>query len=352
MTRVRNAALLTAWLLGLVWTCPRLGAEIPSAGPDFKEVYGLVREHLADANDAELNRVAVQSFLSALAPRVMLVDSSTTGQVNNAVLVNKTSLFDGPIAYLRIGQVDSGLDKAVRAAWNQTVRTNKVSGLVIDLRFAGGTDYAAAVAAADLFIKKQQPLLDWGKGMVRSTEKAETIDVPLAILVNQQTTSAAEALAAILRQAGVGLIVGSRTAGQALISQDYALTDGRQLRIATTPIQLGDGSSLASQGIKPDIVVEVSPASEKAYFADAFKEISSTGPRPGATNTVAGPGRVRRPRFNEAELVRERRDGVVSDAAVAGTDDGDSDKPVVRDPVLVRALDFLKGLSVVRQTRS
>jgi len=60
---------------------------------------------------------------------------------------------------------------------------------------------------------------------------------------------------------------------------------------------------------------------------------------------------VRRPRFNEAELVRERRDGPVTDGDLAGATPAEQDKPVVHDPVLGRALDFLKGLAVVRQTR-
>jgi hypothetical protein len=71
-----------------------------------------------------------------------------------------------------------------------------------------------------------------------------------------------------------------------------------------------------------------------------------------ATNLAQGTNRTRRPRFNEAELVRERRDGLVLDSDLSGAASGDSEKPAVRDPVLARALDFLKGLTVMRQTRS
>jgi C-terminal processing protease CtpA/Prc len=269
--------------------------------------------------------------------------------------VSKTSLFDGPIAYVRVTGVADGLDKAVREAWDSLGKTNQLAGFIVDLRYAGGTDYAAAVATAELFIKKEQPLLDWGQGMVRSKDKPELKTLPLAVLVNQQTAAASEALGAILREAGAALILGSRTAGQAMISQEYPLKDGQRLRIATTPIQLGDGSSLSSEGIKPDISVDVSSADERAYYADAFKELSRAGGGPGAivsANSGTSTNRVRRPRFNEAELVRERRDGTLSDGDQAGAGSGDADKPVVRDPVLGRALDFLKGLNVIRQTRS
>jgi C-terminal processing protease CtpA/Prc len=271
-------------------------------------------------------------------------------------LVSKSSLFDGPIAYIRVSRVAEGLDQALRQSWQALAATNKLSGMVMDLRYANGTDYAAAAAAtADLFVKKEQPLFDWGQGMVRTKEKTESISTPLAVLVNQQTAAAAEALAAALRETGAGLILGSRTAGAAMIAQEYPLNDGERLRIATTPIQLGDGTNLSSQGIKPDIAVEVSVADERAYYADSFKELSRPatpiGAGPGATNVAAGTNRTRRPRFNEAELVRERKNGVVTDTDISGADGSDADKPVIHDPVLARALDFLKGLSVMRQTR-
>jgi C-terminal processing protease CtpA/Prc len=328
-------------------------AESPQPGPDFREVYDLIREHLAGVKDAELNRTAVQALLSALGPKVTLVGDPSHQGDTKAANVTKQSLFDGAIAYVRVGQVGDALDQAVRQAWQELERTNKLNGLVIDLRYAGGSDYAAAVATADLFVTKQQPLLDWGQGVARSREKADAIGLPLAVLVNGKTAAAAEALAAMLRETGVGLILGNRTAGEAMIAQEYPLKDGERLRIATTPIQLGDGSALSEQGLKPDIAVPVSAEDERAYYGDAFKQLAKAAANSGvgSTNLAQNAARPRRPRFNEAELVRERREGLALDSDFS-PDGNDSEKPVVRDPVLARALDFLKGLSVMRQTRS
>src|SRR6266568_7720019 len=146
-----------------------LCADTPRPTPDFKQVYDLIQQHLAGANEPELNRIAVQSLVSALAPKVSIGGAPEQDE-KGLVLITKASLFDGPIAYLRVGRVETGLDKAVRDAWHQTGSTNKLSGLVLDLRFTQGMDYAAAVATAQLFIKKEQPLLDWGKGMVHSKD--------------------------------------------------------------------------------------------------------------------------------------------------------------------------------------
>jgi len=325
-----------------------------NGAPDFKEVYELIRQHVAGLSEAELNRAAVVGLVNALGPKVTLVTNDTVESNGESPMV-RSNLFEGDIAYLRIRRVADGLDQQIRDVCRPSDGTNKFKGLVLDLRYSSGDDYLAAAAAADLFVRKEQTLLFWGTKPVQSKEKKDAIMVPVAILVNKHTAGAPEALAAIMRQTGAGLILGSVTAGRAMIAQEFPLKDGERLRIATSPIVMGDGSSVPSQGLKPDIAVEVSSADERAYYADAFKVIprtNSAGSSLSPTNLAAGTNRnIRRSRFNEAELVRERREGATLDA-----DDNEKefepDKPVVHDPVLARALDLLKGLAVVRHSPS
>ena len=332
--------------------------EAPSPAPDFKEVYELVRAHLAGVTDADLNRAAVQGLVAALGPRVTIVGRENAAESAGVTpLVSRARVFDGGIAYLRIGRVAEGLGTAVQEAYGQIEKTNAAKGLVLDLRFAGGNDYASVVQVADLFVKKERPLLDWGKGVVQSKENADAITVPVGVLVNRRTGGAAEALAAVLRETGAGLIFGSRTEGTAMIAQEYPLKDGGRLRIATAPIQLADGSALSAEGLKPDIAIMVGAREEEAYFANAYEEVSRTNLVAGGngTNTLAVAGntnRARRIRLNEAELVRERRDGIYPEATLTAGRAGDTEAPQVRDPVLARALDVLKGLAVVRAARS
>jgi C-terminal processing protease CtpA/Prc len=328
-----------------------------SGAPDFKEVYESIRAHAAGLSEAELNRAAVEGLVAALGPKVMLVTNGSSAKaLGETPLVSRSGLMEGEIAYMRIEKVGEGLANAVREAWQTLGRTNKLKGVVLDLRYARGDDYAAAAATADLFLKKDLPLLNWGNGLVRSKEKADAISVPAAVLVNRSTAGAAEALAAAMRETGAGLILGGMTAGQAMIAQEFPLKNGDRLRIATAPVQLGDGSALSSQGLKPDITVDVTPEDERAYYADAFKAPGRSDLSAGAglslTNLGSGTNRApRRPRFNEAELVRERREGL-SEADLTGGRDREAEKPIVYDPALARALDLLKGLAVVRRSRS
>jgi len=358
MMRLRTFSLLT----GLLWVFgspPMAGADTPNAGPEFKEVYDLVRQHANGLSERDLNRAAVQGLVLALSPRLVLLTNDAPGTQASAgqALVIKSSWFEGDVAYLRIGRVADGLAQAIREAADRISSSNKLKGLVLDLRFAGGDDYKAAASAADLLLQKDQPLLNWGEGWARSKEKKDAVTAPVAVLVNRKTAGAAEALAAIIRQTGRGLILGSTTAGQAMMAQEFPLKDGARLRIATGPIEVGDGLTLSQSGLRPDIPVEVSREDERTYYADAFQAPSKPG-LPANTNLSLanepkGTNRaVRRPRFNEAELVRERRDGVALDTDASAEKEVEPDKPVVQDPVLARALDLLKGLAVVRHTAS
>jgi len=336
-------------LLALVAT-PSFAADSEAASaPDFNEVYNLVRQHIPEVNEANLNRAAVEGLISSLSPKVVLVKPDGGASAEMA-LVSRTNWFDGKIGYLRISKVADGLAGAVQGACRQLTATNPLNGLILDLRYAGGQDYSAAVTTVDLFLAKEKPLLDWGQGLKQSKENAEALTIPTVLLVNRQTEGAAEAIAAVLRQAGAGLILGSRTAGQAMVAQEFPLKNGDRLRIMTSPIRLGDGSELSPDGLKPDISVTVSPQVERAYFVDAFKDPSRTNAPAAAsgTNSVPGTTRARRPRFNEAELVRERRDGYNLDTDGPEGSDADSDTGLVRDPALARAIDVLKGLALVR----
>lgn len=345
--------LVMGGLLSLLAFQPAFGAET-NAAPDFKEVYDLVRAHVPGLSEAELNRKAVGALVSALSPKVSLSGAEESGGADGArPPVSKTTLFEGDIAYLRISKVGSGLDKGIRGAYSDLSGTNKLKGLVLDLRYAGGSDYEAAAAAADLFLQEERWLLKWGDTSAHSKAKSDAITLPVAVLVNRETSGGAEALAAVLRDTGSALVLGSRTAGRAMVTEDFPLKSGQQLRIATVPVRLGDGTSLPTQGLQPDIAVEVKPQDEQAYFADAYSALGKTN-LPGRAelslaNSSGGTNRAaRRVRFNEAELVRERREGQGADAEVANERESEPDERIVHDPALARALDLLKGLAVVR----
>lgn len=311
--------------------------------PDFKQVYDLLRSNLPGVSEADLNRAAVAGLLDKLGNRARLLAKAEKAEPEQrAGGVTQTNLLDGSYAYVRLGRLTPSVPEDLRKAYSAVAGTNRVGGLVLDLRYADGDDYAAAAKTAGLFLANEVALADWGGGLVRTDARTDALEVPVVALVNRETAGAPELLAELIRHTRTGLVVGQRTAGQAAGKKDFALANGDRLRIATTPIKLGDGTELSLQGIEPDISVPVDPLEEKAYYADPFGATAST-------NAVLS---ARRARFSEADLVRERRGAMGSRDPEAAARKVEPEQRIVYDPVLARSLDLLKGLALVKRTRS
>jgi Peptidase family S41 len=335
-------------------------AATPSSSVDFQEVYQLLKANLAGATDASLSEAAVKGLLSELGTRASLVDDPAADGGNPATQTPVTSeVFEKNYGYFRVQRLTTGTADAMRSQFNQLRATNSVKGLVLDLRYAGGQDYGAAAALADLFMANETVLVDWGEGVRKSSTKTNAISVPVALLVNRKTSGAAEALAGMLRHREVGLLIGTNTAGQASMSKIFTLKTGQRLRVAVAPLKVSDGRELPESGMKPDIGVAVSPEDELAYYEDAYKVLAkafkvTTAP----TNELHASTTNRSPRrrMNEAELVRMSREGQAIDRETVAANPTpplpEPIVPVVTDPALARALDLLKGLAVVQQFRA
>lgn len=354
MLRTGLKLLLTVWLVSLTGGASARAAATNPA-PDFKEVYELLRSHMAGVTDEELDRAAVEGLLTSLRGKVSLIGEGAANERAGGALVGKSLVLEGDVAYVRFSRVEDGSAKEFAGRLVALGASNKLAGVVLDLRFAGGESFAEAAALADLFVAKERPLLDWGDGMMKSKAKENAIKLPAAVLVNRDTSGAAEALAAVLRDAGLGLILGGRTAGGAMVAKEFPLKNGQRLRIASSPVKLGDGSELSPRGLKPDIEVVVNAQEERAYLEDAYAVLAKPGSG-GVVLASAAEGTnrpTRRPRVSEADLVREHRLGTNLGAEeFTAVRDREPAKPLIADPVLARAVDLLKGLAVVRQTRS
>lgn len=349
-----------------------------NVGADFDEIHELLRKNLTGVTDAELEQAAIHGLINQLHPLVSVVTNA--GAVTNPTPLATATVLEGAYAYVRFNQIVNDVDKEFGAALKRIAATNKLKGLVLDLRFTEGDDYAAAAALADPFLPARQPMIDWGEGLKHSTGKTDSqpstlnpigphASVPIAILINTQTRGAAEAFAAILRRLDIGLLLGDNSAGQAYLTRDFTLKSpdpsGRRasvLRLATTPVKIAGAAPIDRKGLTPDIKVQVPLADERAFLQDPYRalpRLAASGPHasgsasPTSTNLTsgaAGTNRTSRRRLNEAELVRMQREGIDLDSEfLPGRDSGPLRPPVITDPVLARAIDLLKGLSVVNR---
>jgi hypothetical protein len=346
------ALALTGWL---ATPCAR-GADTTNPAPDFKEVYDLLRTNLTGATDDNLNRAAIEGLLSRFPGKVSLVGGAADGSAipQGGMALSKSAVLENDVVYLRIGRVAGNLANELSAAYRALTTTNKVAGVVLDLRFVVGDDSASAQATANLFTSKK------------------IVAGSLVVLVNGETRGAAETLAAALRHAGAGLIIGNPTAGEAAIFKEFPLRNGERLRIATTPVKSGNGPAIPSGGLQPDIAVTVSADDEHAFWENPY-----ASPAPDNINFKVATNNLLPfiDHTSEADLVLQKQNDGKHTGAIhmldmdlpvqvpafgngsntnenpAPTRAAEPQKPVIRDPVLARAVDLIKGLAVVHQSR-
>jgi len=343
---------MTLWASAAAVCC--LGTNPAGGGePSFDEVYAVLKTNLPPATAAQLRSLALEGLLARLHPQAVLVTNNAPRQTNPPVAGAR--LIEGSFGYVRAGRVESGLAEAMRSTLESLSRTNQVEGWILDLRFAGGNDYQAAADTASLFLTNEQALIDFGAGPIRSRPGARLGPAAVAVLVNRQTTGAAEILAAVLRQTRVALILGTNTAGHAFVTRDIPLSNGQIMRVASAPVRLADGKTIPEDGLEPDVRMATRAADELVYLEDPYRDlnVSRSGwlATMGGTNQASSGTNRGRARINEAELTRRMREGPDYNEEKAEQRLAERPKPTVNDPALARALDLLKALAVVNRLR-
>lgn len=314
--------------------------------PPFQEVYDQLQMNLPGVSKADLDRAALEGLVEKLRGRLQ-VPGLNSGLSSNSAAIVRSRVFEGQFAYLRVGVVGPELPARLSDSLRSLGTNAPVRGLVLDLRNASGGDYAGAAATADRFLAVEQSLLQWPGGEARSSIKTNSIGIPVTALVNGDTREAAEALAGLLRDCRIGLVLGSETAGRARAFKELKFSGGQSVFVADQPVKLGSGL-LMDGPLLPDIAVPVSKEFESLWMEDPYRRLG-----------VAAPPRSRR-RVNEADLVRMQREGVQMDDEVdllAPTTPGpiprasEPEKLVVQDPALARALDLLRAIQIVKPRR-
>jgi carboxyl-terminal processing protease len=89
-----------------------------------------------------------------------------------------------------------------------------------------------------------------------ATSDARRLDVPLVVLVNNGSASAAEILAGAIQDAGVGKLVGVTTFGKGLVQTVFPLRDGSALALTTARYLTPKLRDIDHKGIAPDVVAE------------------------------------------------------------------------------------------------
>jgi len=334
---------------------PKVASPAPSPSPARPPT----REELIDS----LTAADLQTALTALKKNFTNSEAVDETQVNRATLLglivrlNKgllllpakegvpaespaplyAEVLDGHIGYLRAGAMSAAnvqaLDKRLA-----DFAAKKVDALVIDLRASDSGDFASAAEFAKRFVPKGKTLFSLRKQDKQDhafmSDRDPTYNGLIAVLVDNDTTGGAEAVAVALRSHNKALIIGQPSAGSGVEYSDLPLPSGKVLRVAVSQCIGADGRRLYPDAVVPDLPVEMLVLDKRQIF------------RLSASKGIASFTReTERPHLNEAALIagtnpeletsEQRRSRAQANALV--------------DAVLQRGLDLITSLEIYRK---
>ncbi len=174
-------------------------------------------------------------------------------------------MLPGRVGYLRITTFNETTPDLLAEAL-RSLRAGGMRGLLLDLRNNAGGGLEVCVRAASLFLGSGPVVYIQERGGPREPRNAvgdsSPFDLPLVVLTNIGTASAAEILAGAIQDAGLGTLVGTKTFGKGLVQTVIPLRDGSALALTTARYFTPKLRDIDRKGIEPDELVEQPPAKE------------------------------------------------------------------------------------------
>jgi carboxyl-terminal processing protease len=180
------------------------------------------------------------------------------------------------IAYLRLESFRTGAASATAQILRRLERDG-ASATVLDLRGNPGGLLAQAVAVSSLFLSRGAITSIEGahlpRVVYRATGGPAEPGLPLAVLVDRWSASAAEIVAAALRDNGRATLVGESTFGKGLVQTLRPLPNGGALKLTTARYLTPRGTDISGIGVTPDVAAHDDPATPADDGLDAALEV-------------------------------------------------------------------------------
>lgn len=189
---------------------------------------------------------------------LLRVDGSTRDVTCTRATLNTPSahgkMLEGNVGYVKLDNFYSGSADSFRQEVDALVDQGAVS-LVVDVRGDPG-GYVAELEKILDYLLPEGPVFTqkprwWFQSVYQSDE--DCVDLPMAVLVNADSYSAAELLAAQLRESAGAPIVGEVTSGKGYSQVTFPLLNGGGVGLSTATYCTGSGHSLIGEGIAPDV---------------------------------------------------------------------------------------------------
>ncbi|MBR4720609.1 MAG: S41 family peptidase [Clostridia bacterium] len=154
----------------------------------------------------------------------------------------------------------------------EALKTAGIKSLVIDLRDNPGGDFDLVCKIADKLLPEGIITYTEDKNGKKEEVKsdAESLDMPMAVLINGGSASASEILTGALKDNKKATVIGTKSYGKGIVQSVFSFTDGSGMSVTTAKYYTPSGVCIHDIGIEPDI--EVLPGSKKAISELSLSE--------------------------------------------------------------------------------
>ena len=188
---------------------------------------------------------------------------------------NVTSEVIDNIGYIRVYAFDNGVYEQFKEAYDD-IRQKNVQGLIVDLRNNPGGYVQDTIDMLNLLLPKCDvlKLVDKkGKEKIYKTDDKEQIDIPLTVLVNQNSASASEIFASAIKDANKGVVIGTQTFGKGVVQYVERIKGHGAIDIVAAQYFTSSGVVIQDNGIEPNFIIEVEEGYKNSTYIPRDKDM-------------------------------------------------------------------------------
>ena len=222
----------------------------PLTGMSLNQIADLVSGPVGSKVEIQIDR-AGQKYGATLVRRSVYV-----GSVAGATLVDATR----KVGYVKLKQFsESSAEDLEKAMWK--LYNAGMNSLVLDLRGNPGGLLTESIEVSDLFLPSGVIVSTKGRtasdNTTETAKRAKTWNLPLVVLVDENSASASEIFAAAIQENGRGVVVGRHSYGKGTVQTHFPLTTvSGVLKLTTAKFYSPTGREMAGAGVTPDYVVK------------------------------------------------------------------------------------------------
>ena len=198
-------------------------------------------------------------------------DEYLTFKIPRAIIhVNRidSMMLEDNVGYIALYEFAGDSQTEFAQAYDE-LKKQGAQALVVDLRDNGGGWVEAAVSIADIFL--DEGVLVYSSDRYGAREdyktKAGKDDIPLVMLVNENSASSSEILSGGLQDRGRATVVGVQTYGKGILQTVLGLNDNKEgFQMTCAQYFLSSGKAVHKVGITPDVISEMPEDRKTAYF--------------------------------------------------------------------------------------